>query len=73
MCISIVLLACCASATLVTISNVLPRVDIYGKPMDIHDGNIIQYEKDGLITTMVSATMEIVMLHWILAVLESSY
>ena len=36
------------SATLVTISNVLPRVDVNGKPMDIHDGNVIQYEKGGL-------------------------
>ena len=36
------------SATLVTISNVLPRVDVIGKPMDIHDGNVIQYEKGGL-------------------------
>ncbi|CAF1474852.1 unnamed protein product [Adineta ricciae] len=36
------------SPTSVVISNVLPRVDINGKPMDIHDGNIIQYDKDGL-------------------------
>lgn len=36
------------SAINVTISNILPRLDIYGKPMDIHDGNIIQYEKGGL-------------------------
>ena len=36
------------SGTVVTISNVLPRVDVDGKAMDIHDGNIIQYEKGGL-------------------------
>ena len=33
---------------LVTISNVKPLVDVNGRPMDIHDGNIIQFEKDGL-------------------------
>ncbi|CAF1321904.1 unnamed protein product [Adineta steineri] len=42
------LLICNVSATSVTISNILPRLDIEGKPMDIHDGNIIQYEKGGL-------------------------
>ncbi|CAF4354172.1 unnamed protein product, partial [Adineta steineri] len=35
------LLICNVSATSVTISNILPRLDIEGKPMDIHDGNII--------------------------------
>jgi len=33
---------------LVTISNVKPRVDVNGNPMDIHDGNIVQFEKNGL-------------------------
>jgi hypothetical protein len=33
---------------LVTISNVKPRVDVNGQPMNIHDGNIVQFEKDGL-------------------------
>jgi hypothetical protein len=37
-----------ASAVVVTISNVLTRVDVHGQPMDIHDGNIVQFEKDGL-------------------------
>ena len=37
-----------AASELVTISNVQPRVDINGHPMNIHDGNIVQFEKDGL-------------------------
>ncbi len=37
-----------ASTGPVTISNVLTRVDVDGHPMDIHDGNIIQFDKGGL-------------------------
>lgn len=36
------------SCRLITISNILPRVDVHNQSMDIHDGNIIQYEKGGL-------------------------
>jgi hypothetical protein len=36
------------STVQVTISNVLPRVDVNGHPMDIHDGNIVQFDKGGL-------------------------
>ena len=44
----ILLFAYKVSGKLVTISNVLPRLDVDGKLMDIHDGNVIQYEKGGL-------------------------
>lgn len=43
-----VLLFAVASATAVTVSNVEPRVDIAGQLMDVHDGNILQSEQDGL-------------------------
>ena len=36
------------SSVSVTISNVVPRVDIHGQPMDIHDGNIVQFDEGGL-------------------------
>ena len=41
--------ALCYCFTLtVNISNVLKRLDVNGNPMDIHDGNIIQFETGGL-------------------------
>jgi beta-xylosidase len=41
-------LACYISAVSVTFSNVLPRLDVNGHPMDIHDGNVMQYNSSGL-------------------------
>ena len=61
------------STTLVTISNVLSCVHIHGKPMNIHDGNVIQYEKGGLFYyyTMALAMARIVC-HSTLGVLDST-
>lgn len=43
-----VLLINFAQSAPITISNVLMRVDKDGRPMDIHDGNIVQFERGGL-------------------------
>ena len=42
------LLACCAAprcdASATTISNVVPRIDVDGALMDVHDGNVMLFE-----------------------------